>query len=182
MDNQQINQDQPLDPTQVNAPSLYRTVCPKCGQNDFKIIGTKGAKGKGIAMGMALGAVGNLIAASKNEKDMDLKPIQYQCNSCKKKFEAMPLKAEPDEILEQPCTITLKRHSSFVGMAVSQSVFLNGVKVGTVNNKQTITFQTYTKHNIVFVTDQYGIAFKGHYAFVAQSGGTENIDFKRKFL
>lgn len=186
MDNQPINnaevQSQPLDPTQVNAPSLYKITCPNCDGNYFKILGTKGAKGASIGIGMAFGAIGNLVASAKSEKDMAIKPVQYQCMSCKKKFEALPLKAEPDEILERPCVITFKRHSSFVGMAAAQTVWLNGVKVGTVNNKQTITFETCTKHNIVFVTDQFGVAFKGHYMFDAQSGGTEEINFKRKFF
>ena len=67
-------------------------------------------------------------------------------------------------------------------MAVSQQVYLNGVKIGNVKNGQDLAFQTFTKNNTVFVTDQAGIAFPGSYSFVAEPGGSEDIQFKRKFL
>ena len=90
--------------------------------------------------------------------------------------------AADDELLSEPCVVEITRLSSFVGMAVSQQVYLNGVKVGNLKNGATLTFNTYTKENTVFVTDQYGVAFKGDYKFTAVPGGKEEIKFNRKFL
>ncbi len=67
-------------------------------------------------------------------------------------------------------------------MAVAQHVWLNGVKVGTVGNGKSISFPVHTKYNTLFVTDQYGVAFKGNYKFEAVSGGTVDVRFKKKFL
>lgn len=183
MDNQQnLNAETQDNGVQTNVPSIHAMVCPKCQKGDLKILGTKGSKGAAIGMGLALGAVGNLIANASNKGDFSLRPIQYKCNSCGNKFESLPFVAKPEEILEKPCTVTFRRLSRFVGMAVSQDVWLNGVKVGSVKNGQSITFDTVTRHNTVFVTDQYGVAFKGDRKFEAQSGGTEEIRFKGKFL
>lgn len=167
--------------TQRNFPSVTELVCPKCQKNDLKILGTKGAKGKAVGVGMAFGAIGNLVADSMSKDDYSLQPVKYQCNACKNKFESLPLVAKPEELLEEPCTIHFTRLSSFVGMAVAQNVYLNGVKVGPVKNGKSIDFQTFVRNNTVFVTDQYGVAFKGCYKFEAQSGGTEEIKFKKKF-
>lgn len=166
---------------QGNFPSVTELVCPNCQKNDFKIIGTKGAKGKAIGMGMALGAIGNIVANSMSKDDYSLQPVQYKCNACKKKFESLPFTAKPEEVLEKPCMIHFTRLSCFAGMAVAQNVYLNGAKVGSVGNGKSIDFPTRVKNNTVFVTDQYGVAFKGCYKFVAQSGGTEEIKFKKKF-
>ena len=185
MDNQQnINPEvnnQSENQPQKNVPSVYTLVCPKCGKNDFKILGTKGSKGAALGIGMAFGAIGNMVANSVSKKDITLQPVQYKCKSCGNKFESLPMVAGADEILDEPCTVNFKRLSSFAGMAVAQHVWLNGVKVGPVSNGKTITFKTFTKHNTVFVTDQYGVAFKGDYKFEAQNGGSVDINFKRKF-
>lgn len=185
MNNQQEsnpNQNvQPQNAAQINVPSTHELVCPHCKSGDLKILGTKGAKGAAMGIGMAFGAIGNLVANSVSKDDYTVQPVKYKCNSCGKKFDSLPLNAKPEELLEQPCTVTFTRLSSFVGMAVSQNVWLNGVKVGPIGNGKTITFQTCVKHNTVFVTDQYGVAFKGDYKFEAQSGGTEEIRFKKKF-
>ena len=165
----------------VNIPSTYALACPNCQKKDLKIIGTKGSKGAAIGVSVAFGAIGNLVANSTSKDDFSLKPIQYKCSACGKKFESLPLAAEPEEILETPCTVSFTRLSSFVGIAVAQNVWLNGVKVATVSNGKTVIFETSAKHNTVFVTDQYGVAFKGDYKFEAQSGGSEEIRFKRKF-
>lgn len=175
-------QNPSADTEQRNFPSTYKLTCPKCGKNDFKVLGTKGAKGASIGIGMAFGAIGNLIASSSSKDEVSVQPVQYQCKSCKNKFESLPLNAEPDEILSAPCTITFTRLSSFVGMAVVQGVWLNGVKAGTIDNGKTITFQTFTKHNTIFVTDQYGVVINEAYHFEAQSGGQQSINFKRKFV
>lgn len=185
MDNQQkINQSdniQPQNMAQTNYPSTHELVCPKCKSNNLKILGTKGSKGTALGVGMAFGAIGNLVANSISKDDYTFQPVKYKCNSCGKKFDSLPLNAKPEEILDKPCTIKFTRLSSFVGMAVSQNVWLNGLKVGSIGNGKSITFQTFVKHNTVFVTDQYGVAFKGDYKFEAQSGGTEEIRFKKKF-
>lgn len=175
MDNQTMEQT-----NTVNAPSLHNLACPKCNASDFKVVGAKGSMGKTLGAS-AFGAIGFLVADSMSKNDYTYEPLNYKCNSCGKKFESLPLLAQPDEILSAPCKISFKRLSSFVGMAVSQNIWLNGIKVGPVGNGKTVEFETMTKHNILFVTDQMGVAFKGHYSFEAQPGGTVEVQFKRKF-
>ena len=163
-------------------PSLHALSCPKCGKNDFKVLGTKGAKGAAVGIGMAFGAIGNLVASATSKDNYELKPVQYKCKACGKKFDSYPSEAAPEEILDKPCTINFNRLSCFTGMAVAQNVWLNGIKVGSVNNGKSITFQTFTKHNTVFVTDQYGVVIKEDHKFEAQSGDTVELNFKRKFV
>ncbi len=183
MDTQQnVNNEAAGNAALPNVPSIYALTCPKCQSGDLQILGTKGSKGAAIGMTLALGAVGNMIANATNKEDFSLRPIQYKCRSCKNKFESLPYVAKPEEILSKPCTINFHRLSSFVGMAVSQDVWMNGIKVGSVGNKKTISFQTMIRHNTLFVTDQYGTAFKGDYKFEAQEGGTIDVKYKRKFL
>ncbi len=164
-----------------NYPSVKDMTCPQCGKNEFKILGTKGSLAK-AGVTVAFGAIANMALDSQSKKDFELKPVRYQCLACKNKFEAEPLVAPEEELLEEPCKITLHRLKSAVGMAVTQQVYLNGVKMGNVKNGEDLTFQTFTKHNTVFVTDQAGIAFPGSHTFIAEPGGTEDIQFKRKFL
>jgi len=162
-------------------PSIEGLTCPKCGKNDLKVLGTKGSLGKAGAM-IAFGAIANMALDSKSKKDFEIKPVKYQCLGCKNKFEAMPLPAPEEDVLEEPCKVTFHRLKSVLGMAVSQQVYLNGIKMGNVGNGQELSFQTFTRNNTVFVTDQAGVAFPGTYRFTAESGGTEDIQFKRKFL
>ena len=56
-------------------------------------------------------------------------------------------------------------------MSVIQQVFLNGIKMGSVPNNSELSFNVYTKTNVVFVTDHNGNAFKGDFKFTAESGG-----------
>lgn len=165
----------------ISAPSLYRLQCPKCGGNTFQILGVKGAAGKSVGISVAFGAIGNMVASSMSKDDMSYKPVNFKC-SCGNKFESFPMQAQPDEILTAPCTIRFTRVSSFVGMAVSQTIWMNGLKVSPVGNGKTVEFQTMTKYNTLFVTDQYDAAFKGNYKFEAVPGGTIDVRFKRKFL
>ncbi|MCC8122172.1 MAG: hypothetical protein LIO58_01310 [Oscillospiraceae bacterium] len=165
----------------VNAPSLYNLKCPNCESNDFTIIGSAGSKGTAAGVSLAFGAVGAIVANAVTKDSTTLVPITCKCKSCKKKFDSLPLVAPPEEILSSPCKITFTRKSAFTGMAVSQTVWLNGIKVGSVGNGKTIEFQTLNKHNILFVTDQFGVALPGDYRFEASPGGTVTVDFKRKF-
>ena len=165
----------------IQAPSLYRLACPYCGANSFRALGKKGAMGKSIGVYSMLGAVGNLIADSNAKQDYSFVPTNYKCMACGKKFESAPLLAQPDELLALPCTVAFHRKGSFVGMAVAQYVWLNGVKVGPVHNGKTIEFPVWTRYNIVFVTDQFGVAFKGNRAFEAAPGGRVEIEFNRSF-
>ena len=167
---------------QVNAPSTYYLKCPHCGSNNLRILGKKGSLGASIAIGGAFGAIGNLAANAMSKDDFAYEPVNYKCESCKQKFQSLPLAAQPDEILPEPCRIVFTRMSSFVGMAVSQNVWMNGVKIGPVKNGKTLEFTTMTKYNTMFVTDQYGVAFRGDYKFEAQPGGIVNVRYKRKFL
>ncbi|MCD7948616.1 MAG: hypothetical protein LUG13_10130 [Oscillospiraceae bacterium] len=165
----------------VQAPSLYNLNCPNCGSNDFSIIGSKGAKGKSVGVSMAFGSVGALVTNAITKDSTSIEPLSCKCKSCKKKFDSLPMVAPPEEILSAPCKITFTRKSAFTGMAVSQMVWLNGIKVGSVGNGKTIEFQTINKHNTLFVTDQFGVALPGDYKFEACPGGTVTVDFKRKF-
>ena len=164
-----------------NYPSVDGLKCPQCGKNEFKILGTKGSLAK-AGVSVAFGAIANMALDSQSKNDFELKPVRYQCLSCKNKFEADPLVAPEEDLLEQPCKIVFHRLKSPVGMVVTQQVYLNGVKIGNVKNGEDLTFQTFTKHNTVFVTDQAGIAFPGSYSFEAEPGGSVDIEFKRKFL
>ena len=162
-------------------PSLKELRCPNCSGTEHKILGTKGATGK-VVGDIMFGALGSLVHSSDAKNDFELHPIRYQCLECKKKYESLPLTAPEEELLEAPCTVVLHRLSSFVGMAVLQQVFLNGVKVGNVKNNQELSFQTYTKHNVVFVTDHSGVAFADTCTFTAESGGRKALKFNRKFV
>lgn len=171
--------------TKIQYPTFVGLECPKCGNTEFKINGTKNSTMTGIknASNVAfLGALGNIVTSASSEKDFDLRETKFQCSKCKNKFDSLPNAANTDEILEKPCTVTFKRLSSLIGGAVTQQVFLNGVKVGSVKNGDEIKFNTYTKNNVVFVTDHNGNAFKGDFKFTAESGGHQEIKFKRKFV
>ena len=160
--------------------SLKDLKCPACGSGNFSITGVKGALGKAMT-GVAFGTIGNLIAGSNAAKDVETHPLQYKCNDCKNKFVSSPLPAASEDILTKPCTVTFERESSFVGAAVPQIVYINGVKIGAVKNGKSITFQTSGKYNIIFVTDQYDVVFQSYYRFEAQPGGSITVRFNRKF-
>lgn len=165
---------------EINNPTLVGIVCPECGSDNYQIQGT-GSVGASIGKQLLFGGVGNMVASSRSKDDFELKNVKCRCKDCKKKFEVLPNDASKDELLEKPCTITLKRLSGIWGAAVRQQVYLNGVKVGTVKNGSEITFQTNTKTNAIFVTDHHGVAFNDLYEFTAESGGEEYIKFKKKF-
>ena len=170
----------PQTPPAILAPSLAKIACPKCGSSALAPLGKKGAVGNSAAAGL-FGAVGALVASAATKSDVSFTPINYKCTQCKAKFESAPLMATPDELLPAPCKIVFTRKGSFVGMAVTQVVWLNGLRIGPVGNGKTIEFPTYTRQNIIFVTDQYGVAFKSFYRFEAQPGGVQTVAFKRKF-
>jgi DNA-directed RNA polymerase subunit RPC12/RpoP len=161
-------------------PSLYRLTCPHCNGREFEILGKKGALGKSIAISAAFGAIGNLTQSLLGKDDYNLEPTLYKCLECKKKFESLPLLAQEDEILSRPCEISFKRLFHLVGMGVSNSVWLNGVKMNSVSVGKTVNFMTSVKHNTVFVTDR-GVAFGGAFKFEAQPGGKVELRFTRKF-
>lgn len=144
----------------INYPSLHGFTCPYCGQNNFKVLGVNGAKSKAFFVTFFFGAIGSLVVNSKSKKDFSLKALRYKCNCCGKKFEAFPAEASPDEVLNTPCRISYTRKSSFVGCAVAQGVWLNGVKVASIGNGKTVVFETSVRNNVVFVTDQFDAVFK----------------------
>ena len=162
-------------------PSLKSIYCPQCRGTHYKILGTKGSLGKAAGAAM-FGAIGNMIQSSSAKNDYEIRPIRFKCQNCGNKFESIPFTAADNEILEMPCTIVLHRLSSFVGMAVVQQVFLNGVKVGNVSNNGELRFETWTKDNVIFVTDQSGVSFGDAYTFTAQGGEMKTLNFKRKFV
>ena len=161
--------------------STHSLVCPVCGNGDLRIMGTKKSSAGEIGAVMAFGAIANLTADMNSKNDYSQTPVWYKCKACRKKFASSPIEAAPEEILEKPCSVSFTRLSSFIGMAVSQQVWLNGVKVASVRNGKTVTFETSVRHNTIFVTDQYGVAFPGDYKFEAESGGSVEVRFKRKF-
>ena len=156
--------------------------CPHCGSENLRVTGTKGALGASLVTGLAFGAVGNLVAGSNAAANQATEPLQYVCHDCSKKFQSLPLAAQPDEILEQPCTVTFTRDKSFVGCMVPQIVYINGIKIGAVKNGASVSFQTSCRNNVIFVTDQYGVAFNDDYKFEAQPGGEISVHFKRRFI
>jgi len=176
-----MSDQSPVPSAPIQVPSLAKVVCPNCGSSTFTPLGKKGARGTAAAVGGMFGAVGALVANAANKDDLSLTPTNYKCDQCHKKFETMPLLAQPDEMLSAPCKVVFTRKGSFVGMAVSETVWLNGVKIGPVGNGKSLEFPTYIQNNLIFVTDQYGVAFKGCYRFAAQPGGVVQVDFNRKF-
>ena len=173
----QINAQQ----NNVNAPSLHGLRCPHCNADSLLILGKKGARGKAIGIGAAFGAIGHLVANAIEKDNMKLEQLNYKCNACKKKFESLPLMASVDEILSEPCKITFQKNFSFVGSGM-QYVWMNGLKIGQIKGKKPIEFTTMTKHNTLFLTDQYGMAFKKVFEFEAQPGGLVQATFKGKFI
>lgn len=176
-----MENQQPVPNANLNVPSFNYIKCPKCGSNQYRILGGQLSAGK-IGMGIALGAVGSLLADSMDDGVAPYAPTRFKCSSCKHKFESLPSQALPEEILSAPCRVVFTRLSSFVGIAVTQTVWLNGLAIGRVDNKQTIEFPVYTRYNTIYVTDHMGMAFKGHYSFEAMPGGSIQVNFKRKFV
>ena len=165
---------------QINNPTLEGVKCPKCGSKNYLIRGT-GSVAASAGKQLLFGGVGNMVASSRSKDNFEIKPVRFVCRDCKEKFEALAEDAGKDQLLEKPCKITFKRLSSLIGAAIRYQVFLNGVKVGTVKRGSEITFNTFTRSNVIFVTDPHGIAFNDVYEFTAESGGEEHVKFKRKF-
>lgn len=155
--------------------------CPHCGSEDVSVTGIKGALGTAVATDFLFGAVGQIAAGKNAAKNIETQPLQYQCSHCTKKFESLPLCAPPEEVLDRPCQVTFTREKSFVGAIVPQIVYLNGIKMGAVKNGESIQFATYSRYNVLFVTDQHGVAFKSVYPFEAHPGEEVAASFKRKF-
>lgn len=165
-----------------NIATLKGLKCPHCGSEKLTVTGTKGALGAAIATSVAFGAIGNLVAGSNAASNQATEPLKYKCASCGKKFETFPLLAPAQDVMPAPYTVTFTRAKSFIGAVVPQIVYLNGVKLGAVKNGKSITFTTINRYNSIFVTDQYGVAFKSVYSFEAQPGGNVSVRFKRKFI
>lgn len=155
--------------------------CPHCGGEQLTVTGVKGALGASAVTSLAFGAVGNLVAGKNAAANTATEPLQYKCTNCGNKFESLPLGAPPEEILDAPCTVTFTRESSMIGAAVPQILYLNGVKLGAVKNGASLSFSTSSRYNVLFVTDQHGVAFKSEYRFEAQPGGCVATRFKLGF-
>jgi hypothetical protein len=155
--------------------------CPHCGGGEWNPAGLTGAAGR-VVLITFLGVIGNAIAGSnlKNRKDDD--PFVCKCGSCKKKWELIPVKAPEAECLESPCSINVTRPGGFVGAAVGQYAYLNGIRMGILKNGGSLSFQTHVKHNLLYFTDLSGIVYKDFKRFDADAGGSKNFIFNRKFL
>lgn len=164
-------------------PSLHRVRYPHCGSADYWMLGEKGVIGSNAWTFWGLGAAVALASPRDTSASTAMDALQYVCNSCKNKFLAEALCAAPDEMLERPATVSLKRMGAFIGFAVPQTVYINGYRVGEVANGKTISFQTPLRFNLLAVTDQFSAAFrKGTVRFEAQSGGVVDFRFRKKFL
>jgi hypothetical protein len=108
-------------------------------------------------------------------------PIRYTCRSCKKRFEALPVLATPDDLLPIPCTVYFTRESTFKGSAAKQSVYSNGIGLLPMGNGQTISFKTPLRHNTLFVTDQQNLGYEGICYFEPQPGEEVRFSFKNGF-
>lgn len=155
--------------------------CPHCGGEQLAVTGVKGALGASAVTSLAFGAVGNLVAGKSAAANTTTEPLQYKCTNCGNKFESLPLGAPPEEILDEPCTVTFTREGSMIGAAVPQILYLNGVKLGAVKNGVSLSFSTSSRYNVLFVTDHHGVAFKSEYRFEAQPGGSVATRFKLGF-
>lgn len=155
--------------------------CPYCGSENISVKGAKGAMGKAAAA-MAFGAVGALVASSAASGEVEVCNMQYKCQSCGKSFESEPLTAPAEDVLCEPCSVTFIRESSMVGAAVAQVVYINGVRMGTVKNGQSIVFDVSNRYNTLFVTDATGVAFPDVMRFEAAPGTGVTFRFNRKFI
>ena len=169
--------------SEMQVPSLYHLRCPKCGAPELRLLGEKGALGKSVGSALAFGAIGALVASSNADgKPVEAIELKYKCKKCGNKFMSNPLLAGPDEFLSVPCRVSFTRVSSVLGMAVSQILLLNGVRISPIKNGQTFVLETILKYNTIHVIDVQGVAFADEYNFEAVDGGEVVVRFKRKFL
>jgi len=127
------------------------------------------------------GIIGNGIASSNLKNRKDDSPFVFKCESCDKKFEIGPCQAPEDERLATPCTITVTRPGNFVGAAVGQHTFLNGIRMGILKNGSSLTFKTDVKNNLLYFTDLSGTVYKSVRRFIAEPGGNLSFRFNMKF-
>ena len=86
------------------------------------------------------------------------------------------------ETLEAPATIEVIRDRSMVGAFMVYPLTLNGQRLDSVRNGESITVQTSRKHNILCIKDAYGTELKP-FIFDIESGGRAKIHFKSgKFI
>ena len=155
--------------------------CPNCGSAEWKITGLPGATGRVILISF-FGLIGNAIASSGLKKLKDDDPFIFKCLSCGKKWDAAPVAAPNEERLESPCSITVERPGGFVGAAVGQYAYLNGIRIGILSSGKSLSFATNVKHNVLYFTDLSGTVYKDYKFFDAESGGSQSFKFNRKFL
>ena len=74
---------------EIKNPTFVGISCPECGSKNYKILGT-GSLGSSVGKQLLFGGVGNMAASSASKNDFELKPVKFQCNDCKKKFESKP--------------------------------------------------------------------------------------------
>lgn len=167
-----------------NIASLKELRCPNCGSGDILPLGKKGAMGSEVAAAFFGGAIANLAVSSNASKQSagPVESLSYKCKSCKNKFASLPFVAADGDVLPVPCKINFTRLKSFVGAAVVQIVYLNGVSCGPIKNGKMISFHTENRWNTLFVTDAYGVAFPDVYRFEALPGGEVHVRFNRKFV
>ena len=162
-------------------PSLIGIACPKCGSTDYEIEGTKGSKGNSLGVNLLFGAVGNMAASSSSKTNYTVKELSLKCNGCKHTFYSVPNTAPDDDLLDEPCSVTVKRLSKFYGSAIRHQIFLNGLKIGTIKNNEEITFETHTKTNVIFISDPHGVNVgAGKFEFTAENGDKKRIEYKGK--
>jgi uncharacterized membrane protein YhaH (DUF805 family) len=160
------------------AATLSTLKCPQCDSGDYIPLGKKGAIGKAIATQLFVGGIGNIISARSHAQNISHEPLRYRCKQCKTYYLAEPSVAPPEEHLPEPCLITLQRTGNLVGAALPQVVYLNGVQIAPVKNGKTISFHTWVKENVLFLTVQ-AVAFPD-VRFTAEPGGSTVIFFNRK--
>lgn len=82
-------------------------------------------------------------------------------------------KISEGEKLETPCTVTVTRDSSVVGMANKYEISLNGAPIGMLKNNCTLTAGTLYKNNLITSP------LLSNFEFEAASGATIKIKFIR---
>lgn len=80
---------------------------------------------------------------------------------------------QENEILAEPCTITLSRKSSFIGALNSYEYFLNGISMGKLKNGGSLSITTTYKKNVISCPE-----FPKNFTFEIQGNDPVKLRFR----
>lgn len=161
-------------------PTIYGKSCPHCGSRELRVKKVKGGYNAWhdqveLWAGNTEAVRGLHTAAYVRS----LNSITYKCQSCRRSFASLPVKAAESELLAEPCTITFERVPKFKGIFNAQYPYINGIGIEPIHRKGSITIKSPLKHNTVFVTDNNLRGFKGIWSFEALPGESVQVSYKR---